>query len=279
MRVTRGIVSLLALVAVFAAPVVAVPIAASPAAAATPFAGIVPHRALYKVSLARSASSSEIIDVRGRMGFEWRDDCDGWAIEQRYLMSFSRTSGDGYEISSRYTTWEAKTGDLYRFIVERQRGGGAELVRGRAVMPLPLGSGSGKAVFTDPRPEEILLDADTLLPTEHTLRLIEQAKLGKRFFRAKVFDGSEVEPGSLVSAVIGAPKSDAPPLDLPVLSGEYWPIRLAFFKPGQSESRPDFEMSLELLANGIARRMLLDYGDIRVALTMERLETLDAKAC
>ena len=279
MRVTRGVVSLLALAAVLVTSVVAVPMATSPASAATPFAGIVPHRALYKVSLARSASSSEIIDVRGRMGFEWRDDCDGWAIEQRYLMSFSRASGGGYENTSRYTTGESKTGGVYRFIVERQRGGGAERVQGRAVMPLPLGSGSGKAVFSDPRREEILLDADTLLPTEHTLRLLEQARLGKRFFRAKVFDGSELEPGSLVSAVIGAPKSDKPPLDLPVLSGEYWPIRLAFFKPGQTESRPDFEMSLDLLANGIARRMLLDYGDIRVALTLDRLETLDVKAC
>ena len=37
--------------------------------------------------------------------------------------------------------------------------------------------------------------------------------------------------------------------------------------------------ALEVLANGIARRMVLDYGDIRVAITLERLETLDAKAC
>lgn len=276
MKGIRPTLSLLALAALLAAPMLAVP---RPAGAVTPSVAIVAHRALYKVSLERAASSSEIIDVRGRMGFEWRDDCEGWAIEQRYLMSFSRASGDGYEVTSKYTTWESKAGDSYRFIVDRERGGGAERIAGRAAMPLPLGSGSGKATFTDPKAEQILLSADTLLPTEHTLRLIEQAQQGKRFFRATVFDGSEVEPGSLVSAVIGAARSDPPPIDHPALAGSYWPMRLAFFKPGDTESRPDFEMSVDLLANGIARRMVLDYGDIRVAMILERLETLDTKAC
>src|SRR3546814_9495722 len=71
MRATRALVWLAALAAIGPWPV----------AAATPSAGIQAHRALYKVSLARATSASEIIDVRGRMGFEWRDDCDGWAIE------------------------------------------------------------------------------------------------------------------------------------------------------------------------------------------------------
>lgn len=274
MRGSRAIVSLLALAALLAVPAV---VPATPAQAAS--AGIVAHRALYKVSLARAASSSEIIDVNGRMGFEWRDDCDGWAIEQRYLMSFSRASGDGYEISSKYTTWESKAGDVYRFIIERERGGGSERIRGSAALPLPLGTGDGKATFSDPRPEEILLGSETLMPTEHTMRLLAEAKQGKRFFRATVFDGSEVEAGSLVSAVIGARRSGKPPIEHPALAGEYWPVRLAFFKPDSAESRPDFEMSVDLLANGIARRMVLDYGDIRVAMTLERLETLDANSC
>src|SRR3546814_8917968 len=213
------------------------------------------------------------------MGFACGDDCDGWASYQRYLMSFSRASGDGYEISAQYATWESKAGDSYRFIIDRDRGDGSELVEGRAVIPLPLGSGDGKAVFTTPGHEEFLLPAETLMPTEHTLRLIQEAKAGKRFFRAVVFDGSEVEAGSLVSAVLGPPKSAPPPLDHPALDGAFWPVRLAFFKPGQVESAPDFEMSVDLLANDIARRMLLDYGDIRVAMTLERLEILDGPAC
>ena len=116
MRVARAIASAVSLALLASLPGVA---SAAPVSSAN---GILAHRALYKVALAQATSSSEIIDVRGRMGFEWRDDCDGWAIEQRYLMSFSRASGDGYEISSEYTTWESKSGDLYRFIIDRERG-------------------------------------------------------------------------------------------------------------------------------------------------------------
>src|SRR3546814_4307104 len=110
------------------------------------------------------------------MGFACGDDCDGWASYQRYLMSFSRASGDGYEISAQYATWESKAGDSYRFIIDRDRGDGSEHVEGRAVMPLPLGSGDGKAVFTTPGHEEFLLPAETLMPTEHTLRLIQRSE-------------------------------------------------------------------------------------------------------
>jgi len=270
MRASRAILSLTALVLIGTA---------GPAVAAPPAERITPHRALYNVALVGTSSSSEIVDVRGRMGFEWRDDCEGWAIEQRYLMAFSRASGEGYEIRSTYTTWESKAGDNYRFIVERLRGGGTERLEGRAVMPLPLGSGAGKAVFTAPSHEEILLQPDTMMPTEHTIQLIAAARDGRRFFRATVFDGSEVEAGSLVSAVIGPARTEPAPIEHPALTGAYWPIRLAFFDVGEVASAPNFEMSVDLLANGIARRLVLDYADFRVAMTLEKLETLDSKAC
>ena len=39
-------------------------------------------------------------------------------------------------------------------------------------------------------------------------------------------------------------------------------MRLAFFAAGdQGTANPEYELALDLLANGIARSMLLDYGD------------------
>src|SRR3546814_19109047 len=124
-------------------------------------------------------------------------------------MSFSRASGYGYEISSQYATWESKAGDSYRFIIDRDRGDGSEHVEGRAVMPLPLGSGDGKAVFTTPGHEEFLLPAETLMPTEPTLRLTPEAKAGKRVFRASVFDVTPVPAPPRSTAGRGTPTRGA----------------------------------------------------------------------
>lgn len=258
-----------AVLGLFSAPVAAVA------------ADIQPHRALYSVSLAQTASSSTVIDVQGRMGFEWRDACDGWAVEQRYAMEFFRSDGDSSVIQSTYSTWESKSGDVYRFFVKRDRGDGEERIEGKAVMPLPLGSGVGTVTFTEPGDSEaIQLPADTLFPTEHTIRMIDAAASGKRFLRAPVFDGGEPKAPSLISAVIGQGRSDNPPaIDAKAAQGPYFPARLAWFGPDREGSEPDFEMSIEVLANGIARSIVVHYEEFSVRMTLESVEPLPKDAC
>lgn len=264
--------------AVLAVAVLGVMTATGPAAAAA--VEILPHRALYKVSLDTAASASSIIDVRGRMGFEWRDACDGWAVEQRYAMEFSRADGDGSVIQSTYSTWESKAGDIYRFFVKRDRGGGEERIEGKAVMPLPLGSGPGRVTFAEPEEQEIDLPSDTLFPTEHTIRMIDAATSGKHFLRAPVFDGGEPEAPSLISAVLGKGRSDVPPpINAEAVQGTYYPSRMAWFGPDSEGSEPDFEMSIEVLANGIARSILVHYSDFSVRMTLEELEALPPPTC
>lgn len=257
-----------AVLGLFSAPVAAVA------------ADIQPHRALYSVSLGQTAASSTVVEVQGRMGFEWRDACDGWAVEQRYAMEFFRSDGDSSVIQSTYSTWESKTGDVYRFFVKRDRGDGEERIEGRAVMPLPLGSGAGSVTFTEPDSQEIVLPADTLFPTEHTIRMIDAAASGTRFLRAPVFDGGEPEAPSLISAVLGKGRSDNPPaIEAEAVQGTYYPARLAWFGPDSEGSEPDFEMSIEVLANGIARSIVVHYSDFSVRMTLESVEPLPKDAC
>lgn len=251
-------------------------------ASPVPAVEILPHRALYKVTLDKASSGSSIVDVQGRMGFEWRDACDGWAVEQRYAMEFSRADGDGSVIQSTYSTWESKAGDIYRFFVKRDRGGGEERIEGKAVMPLPLGSGPGKVTFSEPEQQKLELPADTLFPTEHTIRIIEAAVSGKRFLRAPVFDGGEPEAPSLISAVLGEGKNEALPsieAEAEAVQGTYYPARLAWFGSESEDAEPDFEMSIEVLANGIARLIVVHYSDFSVRMSLEEVEALPAPGC
>lgn len=249
------------------------------ASAAGATVDVVPHRALYKVTLAEADVSSGIVDVQGRMGFEWRDACDGWAIEQRYAMEFARSDGDTSVIQSTYSTWESKSGDTYRFFVKRDRGDGEERIEGKAVMPLPLGSGPGTVTFSEPEPLEIALPAGTLFPTEHTIRMVEAAEAGRRFLRAPVFDGGEPEAPSLISAVFGNRRTDPPAVDDELVSGPYHPGRLAWFGPDGDGAEPDFEMSIEILANGIARSIVVHYPDFSIRMALQSVDPLPAPDC
>ncbi|WP_420404092.1 EipB family protein [Nisaea sp.] len=249
------------------------PIAGAEAGAAD---RLVPHKALYKLSLKSTASNTEIVGVGGQMSFEWRDECDGWAINQRNLMILQSAEGGVRSVDSLMSTWEAKDGSSFRFIVKKEfDGNGGEIIEGRAVR---AGDGSVVAAFSEPENKTMDLPAEVLFPSQHTFLLLDRIAAGAKFFSAPLFDGSEFEPASFVSAAIGRKKSAEGEKD-PLISGAYWPVRLAFYGPESSEETPDYELSVDLLANGIARRLEIHFKDFAVDVTLQRLERLAATGC
>lgn len=267
---TVGSVSWVARVSVVAAGLVAffIPDASAAGGAADL---IQPHRAVYEAKLLRTAANTEVIGVEGRMAFEWRDDCEGWGVDQIYLLSFSYASGVGVDIRSSYNTWEAKDGSRYTAKVDRDRAGEREVFSVEAA--------DGEARFRGDREEVFELPAGTMFPTAHTLALLERAESGPRFFSVNVFDGSEVETASLISAVVGKSQTGAPPITHAAMTPAYWPMQLAFFKANQTESVPDFEMRIDLQLNGVARELVIDYGEFTVAMKLKELELLGGGGC
>ena len=152
-----------------------------PAAAAS-VSQLVPHKALYRLSLKGSSGTNDVSAVGGQMAFEWRDTCDGWAINQRNLMLLESAEGVMRSVDSRMTTWEAKDGSSFRFIVDKDYGaGGGEIVEGRAQR---TETGAVTARFTSPSEVAMDLPADVMFPSQHTLALLDSIAAGEKFFAA-----------------------------------------------------------------------------------------------
>jgi hypothetical protein len=286
--------------AVFAIGTVACLIA-TPGPAATPgvaASDIVPHRAIYRLSLLSAHSSSAVADVTGAMMFQWADACDAWTVEQHFDMDFVYTEGDEVHMTTSYATWEAKSGDHYRFNMRKTVNGDLdEDVRGEAATDPRKG---GTVHLDKPESGDQSLAAGTLFPTQHTLVLLEQALAGEHFLARTVFDVADVEGPSEISAVIGKRTTlkdgvggtvdarERPSRDVLIadakrdnrlLSGAAWPVRLAFFPVKSDNSSPEYEMSMLLLHNGIAEAMQIDYGDFTVNAVLETLEPLPKSGC
>ncbi len=277
-------------------------LAATPGPAATPGVSandIVPHRAIYRLSLLSARNSSAVADVSGAMMFQWADACDAWTVEQHFRMDFVYTEGEEVQMTTNYATWEAKSGTRYRFNVRKTVNGDLdEEVRGQAAID-PAGKHS--TVHLDkPDAGDQPLAAGTLFPTQHTLVLLEQALAGEHFVARTVFDGADAEGPTEVSVVIGkrmtlkdgvgvtVGSKDRPSREVLVadakrdnrlLSGAAWPVRLAFFPAKSDSSSPEYEMSMLLLHNGIAEAMQIDYGDFTVNAVLETLEPLPKSGC
>jgi envelope integrity protein B len=243
-------------------------------------AEIVSHRALYTMSLGGAHNDSGVVGARGTMAYQWGETCDGWTVEQRYKLSINYAEAQDVDIVSNFVTWESKDAQHYRFNQKETRNGATdEEIRGSATLDGP-GKG-GTANFEKPKPEAISLPAGMLFPSIHTINIIEKAKAGENFFSRQVFDGATVSGAVLVSAVIG-PKVDPDPelvKKSPLLDRPGWRVRLAFFPADQSAEKPDYELGMLLLDNGISRDMTIDYGDYTIKAKLDDIEPLGKPHC
>src|ERR1700674_393846 len=143
-------------------------------------AEIVPHRALYTMTLGRSGSDAGVIGASGTMAYQWGESCDGWTVEQRYRLKMGYSETPDVSIASNFVTWEAKDGLSYRFNQKETRNGAEnEEIRGTAKLDGP--DKGGTVDFEKPEGKNFKLPAGMLFPSAHTIFLIDKAKAGEVF--------------------------------------------------------------------------------------------------
>jgi len=243
-------------------------------------AEIAPHRALYSMSLGTARNDSGVVDARGTMDYEWGETCDGWTIEQRYRLKMRYAETPDVDIVSSFVTWESKDGLRYRFNQKQTRNGELDQdIRGEAKLDAP-GKG-GSADFTKPKLQTLKLDPGVLFPSAHTILLIDKAHDGENFLSRQVFDGATDENAVQVSAAIGV-KITADPAVVklnPLLQRPGWRVRLAFFPVDASVEKPDYELGMRLLDNGVSQDMVIDYGEYSIRAKLDDIEPLAKPSC
>jgi hypothetical protein len=242
---------------------------------------IASHRASYVLSLGPTKSNSTVTGLSGGMYLDWHDTCEGWIIEQRMRFEMVDTDGDAIDSEITFSSWEAHDGLSYRFTMRTVRDGDVtEELRGRAKLD---GKGKGgKATFSLPENLELDLAAGTIFPTEHSIVLLEQALAGVQQFSRQVFDGATVDGSLDVNAVIGMPVKEETRSNAKVskiADRPSWRVRMAFFKPGENSSEPEYETSIRMLDNGVGMEFVFDYGEFSIRARMDSLEELPTPRC
>ncbi len=247
-------------------------------AGAGPKMQVVPHRALYEMSLESAHPRSGVVRVTGALSFQWADTCDGWTVEQRYKLRLGFRNGLEVVTRTSYVSWESKDGLSYRFNLRNQHDDVTdEEYRGSAAINSKGKAGSVRYVKPKGRTEP--LPAGTVFPTEHTELLIERALAGERIFSRKVFDGTTEHGTMLINAFIGEPLKVVDQTDEPLTNAKGWHMRLAFFPLDKDTDSPAYEVSIDLQENGIARSVELDYGDFAIRGALAHLEALPDPGC
>ena len=146
---------------------------------------------------------------------------------------------------------------------------------------LDAAGAGGIAEFIKPQPQTLRLPPGVLFPSAHTILLIDKAQEGENFISRQVFDGATDENAVQVSAAIGTKiAADATAANRsPLLLRPGWRVRLAFFPADKSVEKPDYELGMLLLDNGVSRDMLIDYGDYSIRAKLDDIEPLTKPNC
>lgn len=242
-----------------------------------------PHRAVYDLTLKRSASAN-VIEAGGRLVMEWSADCEGHVLNQRIVTRLVSSEGDEMINDYHVTSWESADGRRFRFNARNQVNGElVDEVAGFAELD-ELG-GAGSATFSKPEAAVLPLPRGVLFPTEHTFALIRAARAGQKMAEIPLFDGSGKDGLFTTFAVLGDPVVNPPEVErYAVLQGlKAWPVQLAYFRlppDGQkSEGVPEFETGMRLFENGVTGDIMLNYGGFTLGGVLSRLEPLPRPVC
>ncbi len=250
------------------------------AAGTGPAVDLVPHHAVYTLSLGDGWGSSPVVQARGRFDFEWADACDGWTVVQRFRVYLVYEDGFAADFGWSLSSWESKDGKRYRFFIRRFDGEReTESVRGEARI---AEDGSGLATYQLPEEQEVALPAGTLFPTQHTIDVLAGSKEAGAPNWRLVFDGSGEEGLFGVSAALSRsmPAGSATQIESPLLAEvPSWYMNLAFYGADESNAEPEQEQRLRLFSNGIVDEMRLDYGDFVLDADLRSVDSLPVPNC
>lgn len=238
------------------------------------------HRAVYKIILKSAEESSGIGGISGDMRFSFRDRCDGWTIENNSSLNVQYVQGAGITQRESFVTWESKNGRDYRFRVRRFVDDRlTDNIKGEASMPVDA---SSKAIFTKPEATAIDLHKDVRFPSGYLRDLISAASHGETIVSRRVFEGDKIESPYLVSAVISPAKGEtSSPIAraMGLSDARSWTFRLAYFREDNRSPEPEFELRMVYRADGIADKIIQDFGDYVLSFELLELEALPQPDC
>jgi EipB-like len=250
---------------------------------------LVPHRAIYDLSLGTARAKSQLAGVRGRILYDFGGSaCQGYSLEFRQVSELDSGEGKVSTSDLRSTTWEGADAKSFKFTSQNFVDENLiDSVDGRAERE-PTKTA---VALEKPRQKSLSLAPGVVFPTEHMVRVIKAARAGQTVLSFPVYDGSETGDKVFDTlTVIGREiqpgernRDDAAAAEPKLASVPRWPVTVSYFERGKaqngSEQLPAYAISFELYANGISRALSLDYNNFVINGKLSSLEFKDAKPC
>jgi hypothetical protein len=248
---------------------------------------LVPHRAIYELSLGKIRGKASIQNARGRILYDFTGNvCEGYTLSFRQVAELDNGEGKISLSDLRSNTWEDAGAKVYRFSSQNYLNQQLmDAVDGKAERH----TGGIAVTLAKPAQRKLDLDAKVVFPTEHVRRVIQAAREGMTILEFPIFDGSEngekvYNSLTVIGAGIGPGErdlSDAASGNKVLAGLRRWPVTVSYFErnKGGGDQTPVYSISFELYENGVSRTLVLDYNNFSITGVLKALEFKDSKPC
>ena len=258
-----------------------------PIPAQTQTINLVPHRAIYELTLGKVRGKASVQNARGRILYDFSGNaCEGYTLEFRQVAELDNGEGKISLSDLRSNTWEDGAAKSYRFASQNHLNQKLlDAVDGKA----ERSTGGVAVILTKPEPRKVDLDAAIVFPTEHVRRIIQAAREGQSILEFPIYDGSETGEKVYNSLTVIGREIAPGERDLAdaasgnkVLAGlRRWPVTVSYFERNKptGEQTPVYAISFDLYENGVSRTLVLDYNDFSISGVLKAIELKDSKPC
>jgi hypothetical protein len=250
---------------------------------------LVPHRAIYNLSLGTTRANSQLAGVRGRILYDFGGSaCQGYSLDFRQVSELDSGEGKVSTSDLRSTTWEGADAKSFKFTSQNFVDENLiDSVDGRAERDATKTA----VALEKPQQKSLSLAPGVVFPTEHMVRVIKAARAGQAVLSFPVYDGSDTGDKVFDTlTVIGHEikpdergHDDAAAAESKLAAVPRWPVTVSYFERGKTENgteqTPAYAISFELYANGISRALALDYNNFVINGKLASLDIKDAAPC
>lgn len=257
------------------------------AAADAGAAALAPHRAIYDLSLLRANNNASLTAAEGRLAFELQGSpCEGWTVSFRMVSKYRPQEGQPSLIDTQSTSFEGPGALDFRHQVK-------EIVNGkvredsRIKIARAQADAEARGEVTGKTSETFDLPPEVNLPMQHQIKLITLGESGgggrdssvvfdgsdgSKSFRAISFVGKTKPPGSIARDL-------ANPEARPLAAVPAWPMTISYYPAEGGDETPEYQVSFDMYANGVATGLVLDYGDFAMTGKLVKLQMLEQPQC
>jgi hypothetical protein len=261
------------------APMLVGALAAAPAFGAV---ALLPHHAVYKLTLASSQGSKAPADANGMISYDFTGSaCKGYTTVFRQVTAIEPPEGETRLSNTDTTTVESGSGSTFDFDIKTSGSQDTDDVKGEAAK---AGDGSIEIRLEQPESAKVDVKATALFPTEHLARIIETARSGGKLVSTPVFDGSDtgrkvMNTLTVIGAPISSPAAEKPAQDDALKGERRWPVTISYFDESATDAQPAYVLSFDLYENGVSRALRVNNGNFVLAGELVEFKPMPAAPC